>query len=296
MAGHGQPGADPRQWPGKVIIAITDQLIGQAGVLFVVAIAGNDQVIGQRAGDALGIRDQRLTLPSHQPLVLTAHALAASPRQQQDGAFKPAHEELRATRQKKGCDITPGCFSYNWTSSMKAKVDAPFVPLNIAVLTVSDTRTLETDTSGQVFVDRLRDAGHNLAARVLLKDDLYKIRAQVATWIADDGVQVVLITGGTGFTARDSTPEAVSCLLDKQVDGFGELFRQISVADIGTSTVQSRALAGLANGTLVCCLPGSTNAVRTGWDGILAEQLDSRHRPCNFVAHLKQAPACETRG
>ena len=103
---------------------------------------------------------------------------------------------------------------------MKAKVDAPFVPLNIAVLTVSDTRTLETDTSGQVFVDRLRDAGHNLAARVLLKDDLYKIRAQVATWIADDRVQVVLITGGTGFTARDSTPEAVSCLLDKQVDGF----------------------------------------------------------------------------
>ena len=128
--------------------------------------------------------------------------LAAAARQQQDGAFKLAHEELRATRQKKGCDITPGCFSYNWTSSMKAKVDAPFVPLNIAVLTVSDTRTLETDTSGQVFVDRLRDAGHTLAARVLLKDDLYKIRAQVATWIADDRVQVVLITGGTGFTAR----------------------------------------------------------------------------------------------
>jgi len=139
---------------------------------------------------------------------------------------------------------------------MKAKVDAPFVPLNIAVLTVSDTRTLETDTSGQVFVDRLSEAGHHLAARVLLKDDLYKIRAQVATWIADDEVQVVLITGGTGFTARDSTPEAVSCLLDKQVDGFGELFRQISVADIGTSTVQSRALAGLSNGTLVS-LPSS---------------------------------------
>ena len=109
-------------------------------------------------------------------------------------------------------------------------------------------------------------------------------------------VQVVLITGGTGFTGRDSTPEAVSCLLDKQVDGFGELFRQISVADIGTSTVQSRALAGLANGTLVCCLPGSTNAVRTGWDGILAEQLDNRHRPCNFVPHLKLAEPCESRG
>ncbi len=179
---------------------------------------------------------------------------------------------------------------------MSHKAEAVFVPLNIAVLTVSDTRSLETDTSGQLFVDRLGAAGHNLAARVLLKDDLYKIRAQVATWIADDNVQVVLITGGTGFTARDSTPEAVACLLDKQVDGFGEYFRQISVADIGTSTVQSRALAGLANGTLVCCLPGSTNACRTAWDGILAEQLDNRHRPCNFVPHLTQANACEGRG
>lgn len=179
---------------------------------------------------------------------------------------------------------------------MNHKGDAVFVPLNIAVLTVSDTRTLETDTSGQLLVDRLTDAGHQLAARVLLKDDLYKIRAQVAAWIAEDQVQVVVITGGTGFTGRDSTPEAVVCLLDKQVDGFGELFRQISVADIGTSTVQSRALAGLANGTLVCCLPGSTNACRTAWDGILAEQLDARHRPCNFVPHLKPVGACESRG
>lgn len=127
---------------------------------------------------------------------------------------------------------------------MSHKAETAFVPLNIAVLTVSDTRTLETDTSGQLFVDRLTEAGHNLAARVLLKDDLYRIRAQVATWIAEDSVQVVLITGGTGFTGRDSTPEAVACLLDKQVDGFGELFRQISLADIGTSTIQSRALAG----------------------------------------------------
>lgn len=173
---------------------------------------------------------------------------------------------------------------------------AAFQPLEIAVLTVSDTRTTETDTSGQLFVDRLTEAGHHLAARVLLKDDLYHIRAQVAAWIADERVQVVLITGGTGFTGRDSTPEAVQCLLDKQVDGFGELFRQISVADIGSSTVQSRALAGLANGTLVCCLPGSTNACRTAWDGILREQLDVRHRPCNFVAHLKSVPACAPRG
>lgn len=179
---------------------------------------------------------------------------------------------------------------------MSKHADSVFVPLNIAVLTVSDTRTLETDTSGGLLVERLQAAGHQLAARVLLKDDLYRIRAQVAQWIAEDEVQVVLITGGTGFTGRDSTPEAVACLLDKQVDGFGELFRQISVPDIGTSTIQSRALAGLANGTLVCCLPGSTNACRTGWDGILATQLDARHRPCNFVAHLKQAPACGTRG
>jgi molybdenum cofactor biosynthesis protein B len=179
---------------------------------------------------------------------------------------------------------------------MSKHAESVFVPLNIAVLTVSDTRSLDTDTSGGLLVERLQGAGHHLAARVLLKDDLYRIRAQVAQWIAEDEVQVVLITGGTGFTGRDSTPEAVSCLLDKQVDGFGELFRQISVADIGTSTIQSRALAGLANGTLVCCLPGSTNACRTGWDGILASQLDARHRPCNFVAHLKQAPACESRG
>ena len=179
---------------------------------------------------------------------------------------------------------------------MSQHAESVFVPLNVAVLTVSDTRTLDTDTSGGLLVERLQAAGHHLAARVLLKDDLYRIRAQVAQWIAEDEVQVVLITGGTGFTARDSTPEAVACLLDKQVNGFGELFRQISVPDIGTSTIQSRALAGLANGTLVCCLPGSTNACRTAWDGILASQLDARHRPCNFVVHLKKAPACGTRG
>jgi molybdenum cofactor biosynthesis protein B len=178
---------------------------------------------------------------------------------------------------------------------MSHKAAVPFTPLNIAVLTVSDTRTLQTDTSGQLLVERLTEAGHHLADRVLLKDDFYHIRALVAAWIADESVQVVLITGGTGFTARDSTPEAVTCLLDKQVDGFGELFRQISYTDIGTSTIQSRALAGLANGTLVCCLPGSTNACRTAWDGILAQQLDASHRPCNFVPHLRMAVACESR-
>lgn len=171
-----------------------------------------------------------------------------------------------------------------------------FQPLNIAVLTVSDTRNIDSDTSGQALIDGLQSAGHTLAERAIVKDDIWQIRARVCSWIASENVQVVLITGGTGFTGRDSTPEAVTCLLDKQVDGFGELFRQISVADIGTSTVQSRAVAGLANGTLVCCLPGSTNAVRTAWDGILAEQLDARHRPCNFVPHLKQAAPCESRG
>ncbi|PJY94458.1 MULTISPECIES: molybdenum cofactor biosynthesis protein B [Pseudomonas] len=178
---------------------------------------------------------------------------------------------------------------------MSIKLDAAFVPLNIAVLTVSDTRSFDTDTSGELLASRAMEMGHRLVARELLKDDLYKIRAQVAGWIAEDDVQVVLITGGTGFTGRDSTPEAVACLFDKHIDGFGELFRALSILDIGTSTVQTRALAGLANGTLVCCLPGSTGACRTAWEGILAEQLDARHRPCNFVAHLKPGTLCESR-
>ncbi len=179
---------------------------------------------------------------------------------------------------------------------MRVQADAVFVPLNIAVLTVSDTRTFDNDTSGELLASRSVEVGHRLVARALLKDDLYKIRAQVATWIADDQVQVVLVTGGTGFTGRDSTPEAVECLLDKRIDGFGELFRALSILDIGTSTVQSRAFAGLANRTLVCCLPGSTGACRTGWEGILAEQLDARHRPCNFVKHLLPIEACASRG
>ncbi|EKT4485531.1 molybdenum cofactor biosynthesis protein B [Pseudomonas putida] len=179
---------------------------------------------------------------------------------------------------------------------MRVQPDAVFVPLNIAVLTVSDTRTYDNDTSGELLASRSVEVGHRLVARALLKDDLYKIRAQVATWIADEQVQVVLITGGTGFTGRDSTPEAVECLLDKRIDGFGELFRALSILDIGTSTVQSRALAGLSNRTLVCCLPGSTGACRTAWEGILAEQLDARHRPCNFVKHLLPIEACASRG
>lgn len=164
--------------------------------------------------------------------------------------------------------------------------DADFVALNIAVLTVSDTRTLETDTSGQTLVDRLEAVGHKLQARSIVKDDIYQLRAQVSAWIADPQVQVVLSTGGTGFSHRDSTPEALEPLFDKQIEGFGELFRSLSYDEIGTSTIQSRAVAGLANGTLIFCLPGSTGACRTGWDRIIAEQLDKRHRPCNFVDML----------
>ncbi|WP_107851692.1 molybdenum cofactor biosynthesis protein B [Oceanimonas marisflavi] len=160
------------------------------------------------------------------------------------------------------------------------------VPLNIAVLTVSDTRTEDTDTSGRFLVDALTGAGHRLAEKVILKDDKYDIRALVSRWIASPEVQVVIITGGTGFTGRDTTPEAVAPLLDTVVDGFGELFRHITYQELGTSTVQSRALGGLANRTAVFCLPGSTGACRTGWNGILAEQLDARHKPCNFVQHL----------
>ncbi len=165
-----------------------------------------------------------------------------------------------------------------------------FQALRIAVLTVSDTRNLATDGSGQTLIEALEKGGHALYERSLVPDDIWQIRARLCAWIADPLVQVVLVTGGTGFTARDNTPQAVSPLLDKIVDGFGELFRQVSLLEIGTSTVQSRALAGISNGTLVCCLPGSPGACRTAWNGILSEQLDSRTKPCNFVAHLKHLP------
>ncbi len=172
-----------------------------------------------------------------------------------------------------------------------------FVPLQVAVLTVSDTRSLDTDTSGQYLVEQLQQAGHVVAARVIVKDDIYQIRAQVSAWIASDDVQAVILTGGTGFSGRDSTPEAIQPLLDKSIDGFGELFRHISYLEIGTSTLQSRALAGLANRTAVFCVPGSTGACRTAWEGILSSQLDNRHRPCNLVPHLKVAvAACDSRG
>lgn len=165
---------------------------------------------------------------------------------------------------------------------------AEFKPLHLAVLTVSDTRDLTTDTSGQWLVDALTGAGHELADRALVVDDIYQIRAVVSRWIADTRIQGVLITGGTGFTGRDTTPEAIKPLLDKEVEGFGELFRAVSFTEIGTSTIQSRALAGLANRTILFCLPGSNNACRTGWEKIIAPQLDARTKPCSFVMHLKE--------
>lgn len=172
---------------------------------------------------------------------------------------------------------------------MSHTTEKAFAPLNIAVLTVSDTRTPETDTSGDTLVERLKNAGHTLVDRDIVRDDIYLLRARVSQWIADVDTQVIILTGGTGFSHRDSTPEAISPLLDKQIEGFGELFRQISYEEIGTSTIQSRALGGLANGTLIFCLPGSTGACRTGWDRIISEQLDARHRPCNFVGTLQRA-------
>ena len=158
-----------------------------------------------------------------------------------------------------------------------------FIPLHLCVLTVSDTRTAAEDTSGDYLVQALGAAGHRLAGRALLPDDRYRLRAQVSQWIADDGIDGILVTGGTGFTGRDSTPEALLPLLDKEMPGFGELFRSLSFDEIGTSTLQSRAFAGLANGTFVFALPGSTSACRTAWERIIQAQLDARTRPCNLA-------------
>jgi len=158
-----------------------------------------------------------------------------------------------------------------------------FKPLNIAIMTVSDTRTDATDKSGDTLVKLLTDAGHALAEKRIIPDDIYKIRAAVSEWIADDAINAVITTGGTGITGRDTTPEAVSVLFDKQIDGFGEMFRAVSWEEINTSTIQSRALAGVANATFIFCLPGSTGACRTGWGKLISHQLDYRTRPCNLV-------------
>lgn len=167
-----------------------------------------------------------------------------------------------------------------------AMVDTTLRSLAVAVLTVSDTRTEADDTSGQFLVEALRESGHQLGDKRIVRDDIYQIRAVLSAWIADAAIDVVLVTGGTGFSGRDSTPEAVGPLFDKEIEGFGEVFRALSYDEIGSSTVQSRALAGLANSTVIFCMPGSTGACRTAWQGIIRDQLDSTHRPCNFVGVL----------
>ena len=179
-----------------------------------------------------------------------------------------------------------------------ARIDEqrPFIPVNIAVLTVSDTRTEANDTSGQALADRIAQAGHRLLARAIEKDDPDAIEARLRAWIADPEIDIVITTGGTGVTGRDVTPEAFDRVLDKRIEGFGELFRMLSYRKIGTSTMQSRAVGGVAAGTYLFALPGSTGAVKDGWDDILLSQLDNRHRPCNLVElmprlqeHLKPA-------
>jgi molybdenum cofactor biosynthesis protein B len=158
-----------------------------------------------------------------------------------------------------------------------------FIPVRIAVLTISDTRTLDEDTSGDVLSARIKEAGHELADRTIVQDDQIMIAEQVRRWLAEKTVDAIITTGGTGLTGRDVTVEAIRPLFEKEIDGFSILFHQLSFAKIGTSTVQSRACAGVSNGTFIFCLPGSPGAVKDGWDGILKLQLDVRHRPCNFV-------------
>ncbi|EMO7185832.1 molybdenum cofactor biosynthesis protein B [Pluralibacter gergoviae] len=169
-----------------------------------------------------------------------------------------------------------------------SQVSAEFIPTRVAVLTVSARRSEEDDTSGHFLRDALLEAGHQLADKAIVKENRYAIRAQVSAWIASDEVQVVLINGGTGFTAGDQVPEALRPLFDREVEGFGEIFRMLSFEEIGTSTLQSRAIAGVVNGTLILAMPGSTKACRTAWENIIAPQLDARTRPCNFHPHLKK--------
>ena len=161
--------------------------------------------------------------------------------------------------------------------------DRQFIPVNIAVLTVSDTRNIDEDRSGGLLASRIDEAGHTLAARAIVTDDVEEIRGVVRDWIADDGVDVVITTGGTGFTGRDVTPDALEPLFEKRMDGFSEVFHRISYDKIGTSTIQPRATGGLVGTTFVFCLPGSPGACKDAWDGILGPQLDYRHMPCNFV-------------
>ena len=171
-----------------------------------------------------------------------------------------------------------------------------FIPLKIAVMTVSDTRTLEDDKSGSTLVGRLEAAGHTLADRAIVTDDVSAIQAKVKSWIEDDGVDAAITTGGTGLTGRDVTPEALEAIFEKRIEGFSTAFHMLSYEKIGTSTIQSRATAGVAGGTYIFCLPGSPGACKDGWDGILQNQLDYRHMPCNFVEimprldeHLKRS-------
>lgn len=163
------------------------------------------------------------------------------------------------------------------------QTDKQFIPLNIAVLTVSDTRTEVDDISGKTLVERLETAGHQLYAKAIVADDIYQIRAIVSSWIAENKVNVIISTGGTGVTGRDGTPEAIEPLLDKTLDGFGEVFRMLSYQEIKTSTIQSRAVAGVANASYIFCLPGSSSACRTAWDNLISEQLDFTTKPCNLV-------------
>ncbi len=162
--------------------------------------------------------------------------------------------------------------------------DKQIVPVKIAILTVSDSRTEANDTSGDALVERLTAAGHTLVERKIVADDRYQLRAVVSRWIADIAVDVIISTGGTGLTGRDITPEAIRPLFDKEIEGMGELFRLVSYEEIGTSTIASRCIGGVANGTFIFCLPGSTSACRTGWDKVIAPQLDCNTRPCNIVA------------
>ena len=161
-----------------------------------------------------------------------------------------------------------------------------FLPLRISVLVVSDSRTEKTDKSGKLLVERLTKAGHLLAEKCIVHDNVYQIRSILSRWIADSAIEIIITSGGTGLTGRDGTPEAASVLFDKEIEGFGELFRWKSYEEIATSTIQSRVTAGVANGTYIFCLPGSSGACRTGWDRILATQLDIRNSPCNFAELL----------